>query len=165
MDATGFFSPVGEEDIAFSDLHQWVEWERDRMREQVAKDGFVITENVRLFLQFGEYVFREVGKGVLTIRDGYAEYSGSQCLIEEGIEYKKGKPIKRLQLPEDQKHYTQVKKEFPVDRLRGLKISYGKLIELIEPGGMINRFIPENPQRMFEMQTAIQAMQEQQEQV
>lgn len=160
LEETGFFSPVTPEDKAFSDMHKWVEWERSRMKVRVAEPGFSITENVTLFKPFGEYAFREVGKGKLIMRDGKAEYQGTECPVEEGVEYKKGKPRKGKWIPEEQRHYEQVSRIFPVDRLRGLKIEYGKRIELIEAGGQINRFIPENGQRTFEIQAAIQAMQE-----
>lgn len=160
MEETGFFSPVTPEDKAFSDMHKWVEWERARMKTRVADPAFSLTEKVTLFKPFGEYAFREVGKGLLIFRDGKAEYAGTECPVEEGVEYKKGKPRNKNLIPEEQRHYAQVSKTFPVDRLRGLKIEYGKRIELIEAGGQINRFIPENGQRTFEMQAAIQAMQE-----
>lgn len=161
VEKTGFFSPVTPGDKAFSDMHKWVEWERERMKARVAEPGFTLTEKVTLFKQFGEYAFREVGKGILVIRDAKAEYTGTECPVEEGVEYKKGKPRSKNLIPEENRHYAQVSKIFPVDRLRGLKIEYGKRIELIEAGGEINRFIPENGQITFEMQTAIEAMQEQ----
>jgi ribosomal protein L37AE/L43A len=159
MEPTGFFRPEREEDKAFPDMHQWVNWEKERMRARVTQEDFGISENVRLFLPLDEHVFREVGNGVLTIKDGRAEYTGTQCPVEQGIEYKKGKP-KKCNLSNEQRNYEQVVKLFPVERLRGLKLNYGKSIELIEAGGQINRFIPENPQRICEMQTAIEAMQE-----
>jgi len=158
MEPTGFFRPDGEGDKAFPDMHQWVNWEKDRMRARVAQEDFYISEKVRLFLPLDEHVFREVGSGELTIKDGRAEYTGTQCPVEQGIEYKKGKP-KKDKFSEGQRDYESVVKEFPVERLRGIKLNYGKSIELIEAGGQINRFMPENPQRIFEMQTAIEAMQ------
>ncbi len=159
MEPTGFFRPDGEGDKAFPDMHQWVVWERSRMRERVAREDFSISEKVRLFLPLDEHVFREVGSGELIIRDGRAVYTGTQCPVEKGIAYKKGKALKDG-LTDTQRGYEPVVKEFPVERLRGLKVSYGKSIELIEAGGQINRFMPGNPQRIFEMQTAIEAMQE-----
>ncbi len=159
MEPTGFFRPEGEADKAFPDMHQWVGWEKDRMRERVAGEDFCISEKVRLFLPLDEHVFREVGSGELIIKDGRAVYSGTQCPVDKGIEYKKGKP-KKDGIDDVQRGYEPVVKEFPVERLRGLKLNYGKSIEFIEAGGQINRFMPENPQRIFEMQTAIEAMQE-----
>ncbi|MBN1775175.1 MAG: 1-acyl-sn-glycerol-3-phosphate acyltransferase [Clostridiales bacterium] len=156
---TGFFCPESEEDKAFRDMHQWVEWEKERMRQRIKEDGFLITENARLLLPLDEHVFREVGSGILRIENGQVKYSGTQCPVEEGIELRKGKP-KKGKNNAVSGNYEKVEKVFPVERLRGLKLNYGKTIELIEAGGQINRFLPENPQRIFEMQTAIEAMQE-----
>jgi hypothetical protein len=141
-------------------MHHWVNWEKERMRERVGDPEFRIAENVRLMLPLDEHEFRLVGVGVLTIADGKAVYVGTQRSVEEGIDIKKNKAAKKEILPDAFRRGEKIVKEFPVDRLRGLKLNYGKSIELIEAGGQINRFLPDNPQRIFEMQTAIEAMQE-----
>lgn len=160
MEPTGFFRADGESDKAFPDMHHWVNWEKERMRERVGDPEFRIAENVRLMLPLDEHEFRLVGVGVLTIADGKAVYVGTQRSVEEGIDIKKNKAAKKEILPDAFRDGEKIVKEFPVDRLRGLKLNYGKSIELIEAGGQINRFLPDNPQRIFEMQTAIEAMQE-----
>ncbi|NLW89694.1 MAG: 1-acyl-sn-glycerol-3-phosphate acyltransferase [Clostridiaceae bacterium] len=160
MEPTGFFHADGEADKSFPDIHQWVNWEKDRMRKRILDRDFQITENVRLLLPLDEHEFRLVGSGVLTISEGRVVYTGTQCPVEEGVDMKRNRAAKKGVFPDSFREGEKVEKEFPVDRLRGLKLNYGKSIELIEAGGQINRFLPDHPQRIFEMQTAIEAMRE-----
>ena len=60
---------------------------------------------------------------------------------------------------EELRNGPQVRKVFQVSRIRGIGAEYGKRLELIENGEQINRFVPENGQRVFEIQSAIRCMQ------
>ena len=51
-------------------------------------------------------------------------------------------------------------KSFPVEKIRGISAEYGKRFELTENGGVINRFIMQNGQRVLELQLIIQCLQE-----
>lgn len=158
MSTRGFFSPGNPDDVVFEDLHQWVEWEKSRMREAIQDPDFLIETEVTLLKPFDEHSFRQVGKGSLMVRDGRVEFFGSECDISEGLPVKKNRIDDRLEGVGDTRTYEQTHKIFPVEQLRGIKIGYGKMIELVESGGRINRFILKEGQRTFEIQTAIQEM-------
>jgi len=158
MSKTGFFSPGNSDDVVFEDLHQWVNWEKDRMAEAILDPSFNIETEVTLLKPFDEHSFRQVGKGNLMVRDGKVEYFGSECDISEGLPVKKNRIDENLESAGDIRKYEHTHKIFPVEQLRGIKIGYGKMIELVESGGRINRFILKEGQRTFEIQTAIQTM-------
>ncbi len=166
MDRSGFFHPVGDDDVVYEDLHQWKAWERERIDRKILAGACVFEEKTRLMLPFGEYEYREVGSGVIRIDGHNVVYEGTQCEVEVGVPYssKENKSASRrrksLARREALKDGPEVKKVFPVSRVRGISVEYGKRFELIEGGGQVNRFVFENGQRTLELQLIIQALQE-----
>lgn len=164
MDGSYFFHPVTEADRVFPDLHAWKEWEKDRIRERVKDASFVFSEPTILLRPWGEYEYREVGRGTISIKNRNIVYEGTECAIEDGITYSKKelKAAKRKRsIPTDVIEKAPVViKSFPVEKIRGISAEYGKRFELTENGGQINRFIMQNGQRVLELQLIIQCLQE-----
>ncbi len=164
MDSSYQIAPAGPEDKAFRDLHEWKEWEKDRVREKIKSPDFLFTEETLLLLPWGEYEYREVGSGTISIHGREIVYEGTECAIENGITYSKKelKAAKRKSGTPNEalKNAPVVRKVFPVARIRGISAEYGKRFELTETGGRINRFILRNGQRVMELQLIIQCLQE-----
>ena len=171
MDKMGFLHPVTQQDKAFQDLHEWISWEYEEMDKRISDPDFFLEEKVRLFLPRGEYEYREVGSGLLRMEKGQIIYTGTECAIEDGIYYTK-KELKKAKKGgfsmekklEELRNGPQIRKVFQVSRIRGIGAEYGKRLELIENGEQINRFVPENGQRVFEIQSAIRCMQKMEKQ-
>jgi 1-acyl-sn-glycerol-3-phosphate acyltransferase len=164
MDGSYFFHPVTEQDRVFPDLHAWKEWEKDRIRNRIKEPSFVFSEPATLLRPWGEYEYREVGRGVISIKNGNIVYEGTECAIENGITYSKKelKAAKRKSSAPDEviENARTVTKSFPAEKIRGISAEYGKRFELTEYGGEINRFILRNGQRVLELQLIIQCLQE-----
>lgn len=164
MDGSYFFHPVTEQDRVLPDLHAWKEWEKDRVRLHVKDTSFVFTEPTILLRPWGEYEYREVGRGTISVKNGSIIYEGTECAIEDGITYSKKElkaaRSKRNTPAEVIEKAPVVTKSFPVEKIRGISAEYGKRFELTENGGVINRFIMQNGQRVLELQLIIQCLQE-----
>ncbi|MBO4688669.1 MAG: 1-acyl-sn-glycerol-3-phosphate acyltransferase [Clostridiales bacterium] len=158
VDKYGFFTPSGEEDKCFPDLHEWNRWEQTIYEESISSPDFVLTEKVTLFQPLDEFLYAKVGEGVLTIRDGEITFEGKACRPEEGIAYKKGKPLFSQRKRDISKVAVPVNKTFKVKFMKGLMYDFGEYLELFEPGGQINRFYPENRSRIHEICGIIRAM-------
>ena len=161
MNKYGFFEPVSSEDKCFPDLHKWNVWEQEQYKKMVAEPGFVLTEKVSLFeLCDGRYQAK-VGEGVLTVKDKTVTYEGTECAPEEGIIYKKGKPVKKFAQRDISKVAKPVTKTFQIHGMKGMLMDYGKFMELFSPSCGAARFVPENIQRLYEIQSVIMAMKDQ----
>ena len=136
MNKRGFFEPAGKEDKCFPDLHQWAVWEQTVYKKMAEDPGFVLTEKVELHLLCGEREFQKVGSGILTVSGGKIIYEGTEA--EE-----------------------TVRKEFSISGMKGMLMDFGKFMEVYEPGGKGNRFVPENRQRLYEIQSIVKAMKNQ----
>lgn len=158
MDEYGFFTPSGKEDECFHDLHQWNAWEQTIYDQSIKDPDFVLKEKVTLHQPLDEFSYAEVGSGTLTIRDGSITFEGTACRPEEGIVYKKGKPIRAHRERDITKSAEKVTKTFQVKNMKGLMYDFGQYLELFEPGGKINRFYPENRHRIHELCGVIRAM-------
>lgn len=169
MDKYGFFSPAAAEDKFFPDLNQWVKWEKTIYEREAAKPGYSLTEKVELLQPLGEYQHAKVGFGMITIQNGVASFVGRACPPEEGIVYKKGKPVreqrdreetfKREKALEAQSSWgAPVEKSFPIKNMKGVLYDFGLYFELFEANGQVNRFVPENPQRIYEIYSIMMAM-------
>ncbi|MBO4495890.1 MAG: 1-acyl-sn-glycerol-3-phosphate acyltransferase [Clostridiales bacterium] len=161
MNKYGFFEAAGPKDKCFSNLHEWTEWEQTIYEREAAKPDYCLTEKVELHVLCGERDYAKVGEGVLTIRDGVVNYEGTECAPEEGIVYRKGKPIRAHHTRDLSAVAKPVKKEFPINSMKGILMDFGMYMELFEGNGRGNRFVPENPQRLFEIQSIVKAMKKQ----
>lgn len=158
MNQRGFFEPAGPEDKSFPDLHEWAEWEKTIYEEEVAKDGFCLTEKVELFKLCNGHDHAKVGEGVLIVKDGVITFEGTECPPESGVVYKKGKPDPKYRdrdIPRDAKPVT---KTYQASGMKGMLMDYGKFMELFDPREGAYRYVPENRQRLFEIQSVIMAM-------
>ncbi|MBR5975931.1 MAG: 1-acyl-sn-glycerol-3-phosphate acyltransferase [Clostridiales bacterium] len=158
MDKYGFFEPAGKEDRCFRDLHEWNEWEQKIYAGRIEDPEYELTEKVTLFQPLDEFRYAKVGSGTLTIRSGEIVFEGTACRPEEGIVYKKGKPIREHRKRDISKVAVPVRKVFKVKFMKGLMYDFGQYMELFEPGGQINRFCPENRSRIHELCGVIRAM-------
>lgn len=164
MDASGFFHPVEEDDKVFEDLHLWQNWERQRLKDKIAAANFVFEEEARLLLLFDDTAYRDVGRGVIRIENNRVVYIGTAVPVEEGVTYnkkeRKSDRIRRAGVEARKKLESapEIRKEFPISRIKGISVDYGKRFEITETGGQINRFILNNGQRIFELQIIIQSL-------
>ena len=158
MNQRGFFEPAGPEDKSFPDLHEWAEWEKTIYEEEVAKDGFCLTEKVELFKLCNGHDHAKVGEGVLTVKDGVITYEGTECPPESGIVYKKGKPDPKYRDRDISRDAKPVTKTYQASGMKGMLMDYGKFMELFDPREGAYRYVPENRQRLFEIQSVIMAM-------
>ncbi|MBO4928174.1 MAG: 1-acyl-sn-glycerol-3-phosphate acyltransferase [Clostridiales bacterium] len=158
MDKFGFFHPAGNEDRCFPDLHQWNEWEKTVYAKEISTPGYILSEKVKLYQPLGEYDYAETGYGTMTIRDGIITFKGMACKPEEGIMYKKGKPVRKHRNRDISKAALPVEKTFVIKNMKGFIYDYGLYLELFEPGGQVDRFYPENHQRIHEICGIIEAM-------
>jgi len=161
MNRRCFFEPAGPEDKYFPDLRQWAEWEQGIYGKMASEEGFCLKEKVELHKLCEEIYYAKVGEGVLTIRDGAITYEGTECAPEDGILYKKGKPVKSQKDRDLSLVAKPVTKVFPIHQIKGMLMDYGKYMEVFEAGGKGNRLIPENPQRLYEIHSIVQAMKKQ----
>lgn len=157
----GFFEPASESDKCFPDLHKWNEWEKTIYAREVAKPDYVLEEKVKVHQALGEYDNAETGSGKITIRDGYVTFEGALCTPEEGIVYKKGKPIRAHRQRDISATAKPVTKKFAVKNLKGVIYDFGEKIELYDSDGTVIYFYPENPQRIHEICGIIKAMKKQ----
>ena len=158
MNKRGFFEPKTPEDKCFSTLHQWTQWEKTIYEREIGKPDYCLTEKVELHQHCGIRDYAKVGTGVLTIKDGVITYEGTLCAPEEGILYKKGKPVPEHADRDLSKIGKPVKKEFPIRTMKGILMDFGKYMEIYEASGQENRIVPENPQRLYEIQSIVSAM-------
>ena len=158
MNRYGFFEPAGAEDKCFSTLHEWTKWEQTIYAREAARPDYCLTENVELHQLCGERNYAKVGEGVLTIRNGMVTYEGTECAPEEGIVYRKGKPVRAHRSRDLTVVAKQVRKEFPISSMKGILMDYGLYMEIYEQGGRANRLVPRNPQRLYEIQSIVKAM-------
>ena len=96
--------------------------------------------NADLFKVFDRFTFAKTGKGRITITDKEITYVGTDCPAEEGIPYKKGKPMRKYKdrtLDASAPFQTKV---FEIDTMRGLVASYGKHFEIYDKDGELYRF-------------------------
>ena len=161
MNARGFFEPAGPEDKCFPDLHEWAKWEKKIYESEAAKEGFVLTEKVSLFKLCGERYHAKVGEGILTVKDGVITYEGTECAPEDGILYKKGKPVSKYKDRDISASAKKVTKTYPIAGMKGMLMDYGKFVELFEPKEGAYRYVPENRQRLYEIQSIVMAMKDQ----
>jgi len=174
MDKYGFFSPSGSEDKYFPDLRSWELWEKTVYEKEAARPDYCLNEKVELYQPLGEYGHAKIGYGMVTIRDGVVTYRGTASCPEDGIEYKKGKPVRAHREREAafearKEHIAElvssgetdisiIEKTFPVKNMKGVLYDFGLYFELYESGGQVNRFVPENRQRIYEIYCIIRAM-------
>ncbi len=161
MNKYGFFEPVSSEDKCFPDLHKWNMWEKDLYKKMVADPGFVLTEKVSLFQLCDDRYQAKTGEGVLTVKGGTVTYEGTECAPEEGIIYKKGRPVKKYAQRDISKVAKPVTKTYQIHGMKGMLMDYGKSMELFSPSCGAARFVPENIQRLYEIQSVIMAMKDQ----
>lgn len=161
MNSRGFFEPAGKDDKCFPDLHEWASWEKTVYGKMAAEPGFTLTEKVSLFKLCDERNHAKVGEGVLTVKDGVITYEGTECAPEDGIIYKKGKPLSKHLGRDIIKSGKKVTKTYPISGMRGMLIDYGKFVELFEPKEGAYRYVPENLQRLYEIQSIVMAMKDQ----
>lgn len=151
MNRYGFFEPASETDRCFEDLHQWNEWEKTIFEREVRKTDYVLEEKVKVHQALGEYDHAETGSGRITIRDGYLTFEGALCAPEEGIMYKKDKPIRAHRNRDIAATARPVNKSFCARNLKGVIFDYGEKIELYDSDGTVMYFYPEHPQRIHEI--------------
>ena len=161
VNSRGFFEPAGKEDKCFPDLHQWAKWEKTIYEKKASEEGFAISEKVSIFKLCGERDQAKVGEGVLTVKDGVITYEGTECAPEDGIIYKKGKPISKHRDRDISKSAKPVTRTFQIQGLKGMLMDYGRFMELYDPRDGAYRFVPENIQRLYEFQSSIMAIKDQ----
>ena len=136
----GLIEKVDPHCVVFDDLHKWAEWERGMIADQLKAGGFKMEMNADLFKVFDRFNFAKTGKGRITITDKEIIYVGTDCPAEEGIPYKKGKPMKQYKDRTLDPNAPFETKVFEIDSMRGLVASYGKHFEIYDKDGELYRF-------------------------
>ena len=103
-----------------------------------------------LFKVFDRFTFAKTGKGRITITDKEITYIGTDCPAEEGIPYKKGKPMKGYRNRELNPDAPKQTKVFEIATMRGLVASYGKYFEIYDKDGELFRFYVDG-QKVFKV--------------
>ncbi|MBR3057657.1 MAG: 1-acyl-sn-glycerol-3-phosphate acyltransferase [Clostridiales bacterium] len=147
----GFFEPCGAEDKCFPDLHEWNLWEKKIYADMIEKPDFCLTEKVELHKECGEHDYAKVGEGLLTIRDGIITYEGTECEPSEGLICRKGKVIREHRNRDLSKVGKQVTKTFPIKNMKGILLDFGLFMEIYGSDSTVNRIVPENTQRIYEI--------------
>lgn len=137
---TGLIEKVDPQCVVFEDLHQWTDWERGLIEEQLKNGGFKMEMNADLFKVFDRFTFAKTGKGRVTITDKEITYVGTDCPAESGIPFKKGKPIRKYKDRKLDPNAPLQTKVFEIDTMRGLVASYGKYFEIYDKDGELYRF-------------------------
>lgn len=156
MEKTGFLVPVTDEDKAFSDLHQWVMWEKDLIAKAITTPEYTYRDHVFLHHPIGEYNYALVGEGTLFLDGDTLIYEGTECPVEDGIIFKKGKPLRKHAKRDITQTAENVHKEFIIHKMCGFSVDYGKRIEIFDANGTVNRFLPEHAQRLYELQCVME---------
>jgi len=160
MNSTGFLQPESEKDKSFPDLHQWVLWEKDLLDSQIHTPSYHRKCEVWLLQLKGEYEYKILGEGHLSLSQKGVSYIGTEAALEDGISLTKEwkKKLKKMdRLPEEFFGSLEEKeKDFKIAKIRGVVAQYGKYLELIESGGITNRFIVKDPYDVLPMQLSIQ---------
>ncbi|MCR4558430.1 MAG: 1-acyl-sn-glycerol-3-phosphate acyltransferase [Saccharofermentans sp.] len=147
---TGLIEKVDPQCVVFDDLHKWTEWERGLIEGQLKAGGFKMEMNADLFKVFDRFTFAKTGKGRITITDKAITYVGTDCPAEEGIPYKKGKPMRKYKDRKLDPSAPFETKVFEIDSMRGLVASYGKHFEIYDKDGELYRFYVDG-QKVFKI--------------
>ncbi|MBQ0012241.1 MAG: 1-acyl-sn-glycerol-3-phosphate acyltransferase [Clostridiales bacterium] len=158
MTPYGFFEAATEKDRCFEDLHQWNEWEQGIFEREVSRPGYMLEEPVVVHHALGEYDHAKTGSGKITIRDGYLTFEGKLCKPEEGIIYKKGKPIRAHRNRDIAAVAQPVTKSYNTRKLKGVVYDLGEKLELYDSDGQVIYLYPEHPQRIHEICSVLSAM-------
>ena len=103
-----------------------------------------------LFKVYDRFTFAKTGKGTITITDKEITYTGTDCPAENGIPYKKGKPMKGFRNRTLDPNAAVESKVFEIDTMRGLVASYGKYFEIYDRDGELFRFYVDG-QKVFKV--------------
>ena len=168
MTAQGFFVPASEGAKVFADLHQWVSWEREWMRERVSHEDLDLAADVVLCQLDEEEKYRVTGKGRVRFSGSKIVYEGVACELADGIVLNK-KLKKAVKAEKGEGGLSEsffdgfpvAEKSFDVTKMRGMVSQYGEYFELIEPGGQVNRFFPEDKQIVLPIQMMMLSRKEQ----
>lgn len=147
---TGLIEKADPQCVVFDDLHKWTEWERGLISDQLKAGGFKMEMNADLFKVYDRFTFAKTGKGRITITDKDITYVGTDCPAEEGIPYKKGKPIRKYKDRKLDPNAPFETKVFEIDTMRGLVASYGKHFEIYDKDGELYRFYVDG-QKVFKV--------------
>ena len=151
---TGLIEKADPQCVVFDDLHKWTEWEKGLIAEQLKAGGFKMEMNADLYKVFDRFTFAKTGKGRITITDKELIYVGTDCPAEEGIPYKKGKPISKYKDRTLDPNAPFETKVFEIDKLKGLVASYGKHFEIYDKDGELYRFYVDG-QKVFKIHEII----------
>ena len=147
---TGLLEKADPQCVIFDDLHKWAEWERGIINEELKAGDFHMEMDADLFKVFDRFTFAKTGKGRITITDKEIIYTGTDCPAEEGIPYKKGKPMKGYRNRELNPDAAKQTKVFEIETMRGLVASYGKYFEIYDRDGELFRFYVDG-QKVFKV--------------
>ena len=93
------------------------------------------------YLRVSDAVDIEEGDPVtLTITNKEIIYEGTECDAQDGIPYKKGKPVSKYKDRDITKVAEPVRVVFELETMRGLVASYGKYFEIYDKSGKLYRF-------------------------
>ena len=151
---TGLIEKADPQCVVFDDLHKWAEWEKGLIAEQLKTGGFKMEMNADLYKVFDRFTFAKTGKGRITITDKELIYVGTDCPAEDGIPYKKGKPISKYKDRTLDPNAPFETKVFEIDKLKGLVASYGKHFEIYDKDGELYRFYVDG-QKVFKIHEII----------
>ena len=147
---TGLLEKADPQCIVFDDLSKWTDWERGLIKEELEKGGFKMELESELFKVFDRFTFAKTGKGKVTITDTEIIYEGTDCAAEDGIPFKKGKPIGKYKNRKLDENAPVEKKVFEINTMRGLVASYGKYFEIYDKSGELFRFYVDG-QKVFKV--------------
>jgi 1-acyl-sn-glycerol-3-phosphate acyltransferase len=154
---TGLIEKADPQCVVFDDLHKWTEWERGLIKDQLDAGGFKMEMNADLFKVFDRFTFAKTGKGRITITDKEITYVGTDCPAEEGIPYKKGKPMRKYKDRKLDPNAPFETKVFEIDTMRGLVASYGKHFEIYDKDGELYRFYVDG-QKVFKIHEIVELL-------
>lgn len=154
---TGLIEKADPQCVVFDDLHKWTEWERGLIKDQLDAGGFKMEMNADLFKVFDRFTFAKTGKGRITITDKEITYVGTDCPAEEGIPYKKGKPMRKYKDRKLDPNAPFETKVFEIDSMRGLVASYGKHFEIYDKDGELYRFYVDG-QKVFKIHEIVELL-------
>ncbi|MBQ4190710.1 MAG: hypothetical protein II641_02610 [Clostridiales bacterium] len=143
---TGLLEPADPKCVVFDDLHKWAQWERGIIAEQIKDDSFSMELEADLFKVFDRFTFAKSGSGKVTITNKEIIYEGTECDAQDGIPYKKGKPISKYKDRDLSKVAEPVRVVFGIETMKGLVASYGKYFEIYDKSGKLYRFYVDGQQ-------------------
>ena len=106
-----------------------------------------------------ENIERAIKKATESKQGDFKEiiYEGTECDAQDGIPYKKGKPVSKYKDRDITKVAEPVRVVFELETMRGLVASYGKYFEIYDKSGKLYRFHVDG-QKVYKVQQVVKLL-------